>query len=75
MFHGELREFQEDAFEKILDWRRLIVAYDMGLGKTVVTIAALEHLLEADEVESGLIVVAASLKYLWVKAVRIFTGE
>lgn len=75
MFHGELREFQLDAYDKILDWRRLIVAYDMGLGKTVVTIAALEELLEADEVESGLLVVPASLKYQWAKAIRKFTGD
>ncbi len=75
MFHGELKDFQVEAFERMIDEGSLLVAYDMGLGKTVVTIAALEELLEADEVEAGLLVVPASLKYQWAKAIRKFTDD
>lgn len=75
MFHGELREFQVEAFERMIDEQSLLVAFDMGLGKTVVTIAALEELLEADDVEAGLLIVPASLKYQWAKAVKKFTDD
>lgn len=75
MFYGELRDFQVEAFERMVEEASLLVAYDMGLGKTVLTIAALEHLLEADEVEAGLLVVPASLKYQWAKSIRKFTND
>lgn len=74
MFRGELFPFQAEAVERMLERKRLIVAYEMGLGKTVITINACEQLLEDDRVEAGLVVVPASLKYQWLKQIEKFTG-
>jgi SNF2 family DNA or RNA helicase len=59
----------------MLDKQRVLVAYEMGLGKTVITIAALEDLLERGEVRSGLIVVPSSLKYQWKRMIAKFTED
>lgn len=40
---------------------------------TVMTIAACEELLEAEEVEEGLVICPSSLKYQWAKAIEQFT--
>ena len=47
----------------------------MGLGKTVVTICAVEELVECRRVETGLVVVPASLKYQWAQKIEEFTGD
>jgi SNF2 family DNA or RNA helicase len=72
-FTGTLRGFQEPAVEKMLDLGYALVAYDMGLGKTVLTIAAIEQLLDDEEVRGGLIIAGASLKYQWVDEIAKFT--
>ena len=72
-FTGSLLPFQEPMVKKMLDCRRLLVAAEMGLGKTVLTIAALEELLEAGEVRSGLVIVPSALKYQWMHQIEKFT--
>lgn len=75
-FYGQLRPFQEEAFERMIERKRLLVAYEMGLGKTILSIAAIEHLLDEGEVEAGLIIVPSALKYQWRKQIAAFTkGE
>src|SRR5258708_1771674 len=73
MFTGELLPFQEEAFDAMLERRKLLVAYDMGLGKTVITIATLEELFDEGEITSGLIITPASLKYQWLDMIEDFT--
>ena len=73
MFTGTLRGFQEPAFEKMLDRGNCLVAYDMGLGKTPITIAVIEQLLEDEEVRGGLVIANASLKYQWADEIEKFT--
>lgn len=72
-FNGSLYGFQEEAVKKMLDRERLLVAYDMGLGKTVISIATVEHLLDAGEVATCLVVVPSSLKYQWKRMIDAFT--
>lgn len=74
-FIGTLRPFQEEAVDRAQDRGRLLVAYQMGLGKTVVTICAVEELVERRRVETGLVVVPASLKYQWAQKIEEFTGD
>lgn len=53
----------------------MLVAYDLGLGKTVLTIAALERLMDENKVkEPGLIICLSSLKYQWANEIRKFTN-
>jgi SNF2 family DNA or RNA helicase len=74
-FKGELRGFQQEAFDKMVERRRVLVGYEMGLGKTVITIAAVEHLLDQGTVANGLIVVPSSLKYQWKREIEKFTTD
>ena len=64
-FVGTLRPFQERARDQILEWGRGLIAVTMGGGKTPITIAILEELLDREEVECGLIITPASLKRQW----------
>ncbi|MEV5265212.1 DEAD/DEAH box helicase [Streptomyces werraensis] len=73
MFVGTLHPYQHDGVNRILSDRRLLVAYSMGTGKTVMTIAALEELLGRGEIRRCVILVPSSLKWQWAQAVAKFT--
>ena len=60
--------YQNAAIDKALDRGNLLIAYGMGLGKTLVQIAICEELLGQDEVTLNAIVVPASLKWQWAQA-------
>jgi SNF2 family DNA or RNA helicase len=64
-FLGELRPFQKDAMVTMVDTGVALLAFHMGLGKTVITIAAIEDLIEGDGLERALVVVPAGLKFQW----------
>lgn len=51
-----------------LDRGNLLIAYGMGLGKTLVQIAICETLIAEDEVTCSALVVPASLKWQWAQA-------
>lgn len=76
MFTGTLLPYQEEAVERMVSTRKILVAYDLGLGKTVITLAACERLMEDDPLAGPVLVVAlASLKYQWAKEVGKFTNS
>lgn len=72
-FTGELYTFQKEAMARMVSERTLLLAFEMGLGKTPTTIAALEELIEGEEAWQGLIVVPSSLKYQWQSQIDAFT--
>ena len=45
-FNGTLKPYQVDAVDKMVARKKMLVAYEMGLGKTCMTIAAVEKLKE-----------------------------
>lgn len=52
----------------------MLVAYDLGLGKTVLTIAAIERLMEERKIkEPGIVICLSSLKYQWANQIEKFT--
>ena len=72
MFTGTLKPYQVDAVTKMVKQKRILVAYEMGLGKTPMTIAAIEDL----NVEGPTLVLClASLKYQWQKEIAKFTDK
>jgi SNF2 family DNA or RNA helicase len=76
MFTGTLLPYQEQAVEDMITRRKMLVAYDLGLGKTVITIAACERLREEGLLHGPVLVVAlASLKYQWAKEIGKFTDR
>ena len=73
-FKGTLLPYQPEAVDRMVDRHKVLVAYDLGLGKTVLTIAAIERLMDENKVkEPGLIICLSSLKYQWANQIEKFT--
>jgi len=76
MFQGTLKPYQVEAVEKMVDQKTILVAYEMGLGKTPMTIAAIEELRSRGEITGPVLVLClASLKYQWQKEIRKFSDS
>jgi SNF2 family DNA or RNA helicase len=75
-FKGTLFPYQPEAVDRMCDEGRMLVAYDLGLGKTVLTIAAIEKLMDEQKIkEPGLIICLSSLKYQWANQIEKFTDD
>lgn len=75
MFKGELRPYQQEAKERMVDRGQMLLAIVMGGGKTPTTIAAVEELIEMGDVERCLVVVPAALKYQWRDEIAKFSNS
>jgi len=74
MFKGILKPYQPEAVDKMIASKQMLVAYEMGLGKTCMTIAALEKLKENGELTKPILIIAlSSLKYQWEKEIQKFS--
>lgn len=71
MFQGTLKPYQVEAVDKMVAQKKILVAYEMGLGKTPMTIAAIEFL----NVNKTLVLCLASLKYQWKKEIEKFSDK
>jgi len=71
MFKGTLKPYQTEAVKKMVSQQRILVAYEMGLGKTPMTIAAIEAL----KPKLTLVLCLASLKYQWQKEIEKFSDS
>ena len=71
MFKGTLKPYQVDAVKKMVTQKQILVAYEMGLGKTPMTIAAIEAL----NPKLTLVLCLASLKYQWQKEITKFSDS
>lgn len=75
-FTGTLLPYQPEAVDRMCERGKILVAYDLGLGKTVLTIAAIERLMDERKItEPGIVVCLSSLKYQWADQIRKFTNE
>lgn len=76
MFKGTLLPYQVDAVEKMVDREKMLVAYDLGLGKTVITLCAVESLRDEGTVDGRVLVVGlSSVKYQWQDEIHKFTDQ
>lgn len=76
MFTGQLKPYQVEAVDKMVEKKKILVAYEMGLGKTPMTIAALETLKDTGSITEPILVLClASLKYQWQKEVSKFSDS
>lgn len=74
-FTGTLLPYQPEAVDKMCNRGKMLVAYDLGLGKTVLTIAAIERLMDERKItEPGLVICLSSLKYQWAGQIKKFTN-
>lgn len=74
MFQGTLHPYQTEPVEIFLERKSLLVAYEMGLGKTVIAIAAAESLMDQVRVRCCVVVCPASLKFQWRDRIHQFTS-
>lgn len=65
--------YQNEAIDLVLELGYGLVAYEMGLGKTLVGIAVVEELLAKPDINFALIVVPSGLKYQWAESIAKFT--
>lgn len=74
-FTGSLLPYQPEAVDRILERHKMLIAYDLGLGKTIIAIAALEQMMDAGIItEPGLVIALSSLKYQWAAQITKFTA-
>lgn len=73
MFCGTLHPYQEDAVNRAVERGSILLALDMGTGKTVIALAVLEELMGRGEVAQALIIVPASLRWQWAQRIAQFT--
>ena len=71
---GELRKYQEEAKGLIVERHKALLALDLGTGKTVVSIAAMEELRDRGEVECCLLIMSSSLTVQWKERIEQFTN-
>lgn len=75
-FTGQLRPFQKEAHDRIIDRNTMLLALPMGTGKTVTSLAAIETLMDSGVItEPGIILAGASLKYQWESEIKKFTNS
>jgi len=63
----DLYPYQEGAVDSALDRGNLLVAFEMGTGKTLIALAIMEELIARDEARTCIIVVPSSLKWQWAQ--------
>jgi SNF2 family DNA or RNA helicase len=56
----------------MIDSSSFLLVHDLGLGKTVTTIAAAEDLMDHGEIDCALVLCPASIKWQWYKQVHKF---
>lgn len=74
-FTGELRPYQQEASSLITDRGRALLALDLGTGKTVVSLHAIETLRDRGEVECALLIMSSSLTVQWANRIGDFTDQ
>lgn len=73
-FNGELREYQKAGKALILNRRRALLALDLGCGKTVVSIAAIEELRDCGKIRTAVLIMGSSLTRQWAEKIHMFTN-
>lgn len=75
MFVGELRPYQQEAMRFLLNRGSALLALDLGTGKTVVSIAAIEELRAQGKVKCALLIMSTSLTKQWEERIGQFTDS
>ena len=76
MFKGTLLPYQPEAVSRMVERKTMLVAYEMGLGKTPIAIAAIEELRDSGDITKPVLVIAlSSLKYQWEKEIIKFSDS
>lgn len=72
-FTQQLRPYQEAASKLITERGRCLLALDLGTGKTVVSLHAIERLRDEGKVSCALLIMSSSLTVQWKERINQFT--
>jgi SNF2 family DNA or RNA helicase len=72
-FIKTLRPYQEAASALIVNRQRALLALDLGTGKTIVSIHAIEELRDGGILDCALLIMSSSLTYQWADRIKEFT--
>lgn len=75
MFRGELRPYQLEASALITERKRALLALDLGTGKTIVSLHAIEKLREEGKVKCAVLIMSSSLTKQWEQRINQFTDS
>ena len=65
----ELRPYQVEAVDRIVERGTLLLALTMGAGKTVAAVSAIRHLRRQRTIDKGVIFALKSTKWQWVREI------
>lgn len=74
-FTGELRPYQLEASDLIVTRGRALLALDLGTGKTVVSLHAIEKLRDGGMLDCALLIMSSSLTVQWANRISEFTDQ
>ena len=74
-FTGNLRPYQQAASDLVCERERALLALDLGTGKTVVAIHAIERLRDEGKVKCAVLIMSSSLTRQWANRIQEFTDE
>ena len=74
-FIGELRPYQAEASAFIQKRKQGLLALDLGTGKTIVSIHAIEQLREEGKIKCALLIMSSSLTVQWKDRIGEFTNS
>lgn len=74
-FKGELRPYQLEASALITNRGRALLALDLGTGKTVVSLHAIEELRDGGMLDCALLIMSSSLTVQWANRISEFTDQ
>lgn len=74
-FKYDLKGFQYDAVLFLLEKQKAFLCADLGLGKSFMSIAYSEVLLQSRHITHTIIICPASLKYHWLSEINKLLGE
>jgi SNF2 family DNA or RNA helicase len=77
MYNWKITPFphQIEGFDALVNNQRLLLSWDMGLGKTAAIIAATDYLMQQGEIKNILVITKASLVYTFADEVRRFSDR
>jgi len=70
----KLYDFQDVGAEFLYNIKRGLMAFDMGLGKTICSLASASKLIQENKIKKTLIICPSSLKYNWALEISKFTN-
>jgi len=74
-FKGRLYDFQKKGHQFLMNRTAGMLAYETGLGKTVVTISVIQKRIEEGKGYNNLIICPNNVKLQWAEEIKRFTGN